>query len=136
MQFKLTPQLAEKKDVIELSNSIIKFVDDQKQCPWILIIPKIINNGNFTDLNKEQQKKLMEEVSTASNIMTKIFSPDRINIAIIGNKTPQIHVHIICRYKSDPYWPETIWDKKKDPMDEKESAIKITKIKTEFEKIN
>ncbi len=25
-------------------------------------------------------------------------------------KTPQLHIHVIARYESDPAWPKTVWD--------------------------
>jgi len=133
MSFELVPGLAKKMDVIELETSIVKFENSYKECPWIFVIPKIENTGNFTDLTKEQQVKLMAEVSLASDVMKELFTPDRINIAMIGNMTPQIHVHVICRYETDPHWPGTIWNTEKSEMTEEEASAMIAKIKTKFE---
>jgi diadenosine tetraphosphate (Ap4A) HIT family hydrolase len=133
MSFELLPGLAKKMDVIELEKSIVKFESNYKECPWIFVIPKIENKGNFTDLTKEQQVKLMDEVSLASDVMNEVFNPDRINVAMIGNMTPQIHVHVICRYENDPHWPGTIWNTEKSPMTDEAAAKMIAKIKEKFE---
>jgi diadenosine tetraphosphate (Ap4A) HIT family hydrolase len=31
-------------------------------------------------------------------------------VAAIGNKTSQLHIHVIARYQTDPAWPDTVWD--------------------------
>lgn len=30
--------------------------------------------------------------------------------SIIGNKTLQLHVHVIACYADDPAWPGTLWE--------------------------
>lgn len=132
MVFKLLKGLEEKIDIIELDTSIIKFEHQYKDCPWIFVIPKIENQGNYTDLSKEDQEKLMRDVSLASEVMKDLFNPDRVNIAMIGNVTPQLHVHIICRYVNDPYWPGTIWGNEKNPMTLEESSILVKRIREKF----
>jgi len=130
--FKLHKALEEKIHVTELPTSIIKFEHQYKACPWLLVIPKIENKGNFTDLTLEEQQKLMVEVALASEVMEELFRPDRLNIAMIGNKTPQLHVHVICRYENDPNWPDTIWNKSVEPMSKREAETMVTQIKALF----
>ena len=132
MKFKLLGALAKKADIIELTNSIIKLESGHRDCPWIFVIPKAKNNGNLTDLTSEEQAKLFEDLSLASDVMKELFSPNRINIALIGNKTPQLHAHIVCRYEKDPYWPETIWGKPESPLSEKETLYLAQKIRKKF----
>ena len=31
------------------------------------------------------------------------------NIAAIGNRVPQLHIHHIVRYQTDKAWPAPIW---------------------------
>jgi diadenosine tetraphosphate (Ap4A) HIT family hydrolase len=38
------------------------------------------------------------------------FKPTQLNVAAIGNKTPQLHIHLIARFDNDPAWPNTVWD--------------------------
>ena len=37
------------------------------------------------------------------------LNPDKINVGALGNLVPQLHVHVIGRFKSDRAWPEPIW---------------------------
>jgi len=41
--------------------------------------------------------------------MEKLFSPDKINIGLLGNQVPQLHIHIIARFTTDPAWPKPVW---------------------------
>jgi diadenosine tetraphosphate (Ap4A) HIT family hydrolase len=41
--------------------------------------------------------------------LVEIFSPDKLNIATIGNIVSQLHMHHVCRYKKDACWPKPIW---------------------------
>ena len=46
-------------------------------------------------------------------IIKDYLSPDKINLASLGNKTPHLHWHIIPRYLNDNHYPESIWSQKK-----------------------
>ena len=93
---------------------------ETKSYPWILLIPRRPNVLQMNHLSELDQQQLMTEIRIASGIMEKLFPTDRLNVAAIGNKTPQLHVHIISRTKSDPLWPETVWGQ---PMDSLEGAL-------------
>jgi diadenosine tetraphosphate (Ap4A) HIT family hydrolase len=34
----------------------------------------------------------------------------KLNIAALGNAMPQLHVHIIARFRHDPAWPNPVWN--------------------------
>lgn len=77
--------------------------------PWIFLIPRRENVKQINQLSLEDSTQLMMEINLCSNIMEKLFQTDRINVAAIGNKTEQLHVHVISRQKIDEVWPETVW---------------------------
>ncbi len=52
---------------------------------------------------------LMDEVLQASGVLKDVTRCDKLNIAAIGNVVPQLHVHIVARWKSDPLWPKPVW---------------------------
>ena len=53
--------------------------------------------------------------------MEEKFQPDKINIGALGNMVPQLHIHIICRFKDDKAWPGAIWGQ---PPGKKEDLLK------------
>lgn len=77
--------------------------------PWVILVPRIAGAQEIIDLGGSQRHVLMDEIAQMSNIMQAQFNPDKLNIAALGNQVPQLHIHIICRYKKDPSWPSPVW---------------------------
>ena len=44
-------------------------------------------------------RRLMEEIALASRALKAVTGCDKLNIAAIGNVVPQLHVHIVARWK-------------------------------------
>ena len=51
----------------------------------------------------------MQEIAAASNALKAGFSPDKLNVAALGNHVRQLHVHVIARFVSDAAWPSPVW---------------------------
>lgn len=62
------------------------------------------------DLTSEDQLQLLAEMDLGQKFLWNQFKPTQINVAAIGNKTPQLHIHLIARFQTDPAWPGTVWD--------------------------
>ena len=85
-------------------------LENERHYPWLLLIPKRDNVSKIMDLSPTDQLQLISEIDWAQKILWEVFEPDQLNVAAIGNKTPQLHIHVIARFKSDPAWPRTVWD--------------------------
>lgn len=122
--FQLHPALQKKDFVCDLGFCKV-LLEDNVLCPWIFLVPKKENVRNMLDLTTNERLTLTKEIEKAEKIMNKLFHPTQMNIAMIGNLTPQLHVHVICRYDTDPYWPGTVWNQpgKKYPPKVKEEII-------------
>ncbi len=128
MTFTLHPSLKEKDYICDLGLCIV-LLEDNKDYPWIFLVPKKENTKSITDLTLDERIELMSEMSHAEKALFHLFSPDQTNIAMIGNITPQLHVHVICRYKTDPSWPGTVWGKKGLPYEKEKKQEIITRIR-------
>jgi diadenosine tetraphosphate (Ap4A) HIT family hydrolase len=65
--------------------------------------------------------------------MRLVTSCDRVNIAILGDREPHLHAHLIPRLKSDPMPKDAPWldSRPKRPLDrEREEAIVAAYITT------
>ena len=82
---------------------------DNSKFPWIMLIPKRKNINDITDLNSKDQMLLMKEIVFSSKIMKKLFKTSKLNVEKVGNIVPQLHIHIIARYKKDNSWPLSVW---------------------------
>jgi diadenosine tetraphosphate (Ap4A) HIT family hydrolase len=85
-------------------------LEDERHYPWLLLIPRRNQVSKLVDLSSEDQLQLNSELNLAQQILLDKFHPDQLNVAAIGNITPQLHIHVIARFKDDPAWPYTVWD--------------------------
>lgn len=101
--------------------------------PWVILIPKKHNLREITDLIEQEQIMLLKEINQVSNVMQKIFSPDKMNIAALGNMVEQLHIHIIARYKNDLAWPNPAFGYEKKEYKEEEALVIIKKLQEYIE---
>ena len=77
--------------------------------PWCILVPDRDNISEIHQLSEPDQQQLLRESSLLSVAMESAFSPDKLNIAALGNVVPQLHLHHIARYRTDAAWPEPVW---------------------------
>jgi diadenosine tetraphosphate (Ap4A) HIT family hydrolase len=130
--FELVPSLAKKDFVTDLTLSKVLF-ENNEYYPWVFLVPMKSNVKNMLALTLDERIQLMKEIAMVEKIMFDLFKPDQTNVAMIGNMTPQLHVHIICRKENDPDWPGTVWGNQKKPYNEDTKITTINKIKTAIE---
>ncbi|MGL4600821.1 MAG: HIT domain-containing protein [Plesiomonas sp.] len=82
-----------------------------KDCnvPWLILVPRRNNIKEIHHLTNTEQVQLMQESSALARIIEQIYTPDKINIAAIGNMVPQLHIHHVARFQQDAVWPLPIW---------------------------
>ncbi len=97
--------------------------------PWIILIPRQANLRQIHQLSESNQIQLTKEVNQASKIITKLFKPDNLNVGKVGNIIPQLHIHVIARFKGDVAWPHPVWGKQTKPYSKKAVTALIKKIK-------
>lgn len=107
--FQLHERLArDSHAVTDLPLCTVRLMDD-KRFPWLLLIPQVTDVREWIDLTREQQHQLSDEISIVSHIMTALVTPEKLNIATLGNRVPQLHFHLIARYSTDAAWPDPVW---------------------------
>jgi diadenosine tetraphosphate (Ap4A) HIT family hydrolase len=107
--FALDPRLAaDAIPVGDLSLSAVLLNDDAR-FPWLILVPRRSASVEITDLSNEDAATLMQELRIATRVMVELARPDKVNIAALGNVVPQLHVHVVGRFRSDPAWPGPVW---------------------------
>lgn len=127
MTFTLHPNLITKIFVCDLPLCRV-LLEDEKHYPWLFLVPRLPDVSRMMDLQSSDQWQLMQELDVAQKILWKEFQPKQINVAALGNKTPQLHVHVIARFLEDPAWPGAVWDhpvKKSYTESEKEQMVSL-----------
>lgn len=63
----------------------------------------------LTDLTPQERMHMWRVIEVVEECVREYCEPDKINLASLGNQVPHLHWHVIGRWKTDPYFPETIW---------------------------
>ena len=99
--------------------------------PWCILVPDRENLAEIYQLNEADQQQLLRESSLLSLVMVSAFSPDKLNIAALGNVVPQLHIHHIARYRTDAAWPAPVWGRvAAKPYAEDELAAVVRALKS------
>jgi len=77
--------------------------------PWFILVPRRAEIREIFELEYDDQVQLLKESSQLARVLSKTFEADKLNIAALGNMVPQLHIHHIVRYRSDPSWPKPVW---------------------------
>ena len=77
--------------------------------PWCILVPDRDDISEIHQLSEFDQQQLLRESSLLSVAMVSAFSPDKLNIAALGNVVTQLHLHHIARYRTDAAWPAPVW---------------------------
>ena len=91
---------------------------NNKMFPWVILVPERENMVEIFQLKIKDRKTLIEEIALISDTLNKIYWPDKINVAALGNQVEQLHIHIIARFKTDEAWPEPVLGKAATAYDE------------------
>lgn len=79
--------------------------------PWFVLVPKRAGISDTIDLSSDDYAMLWDESRAFSKAIMAAFDGEKLNVAALGNMTPQLHIHHIVRFKSDAAWPGPIWGK-------------------------
>jgi diadenosine tetraphosphate (Ap4A) HIT family hydrolase len=63
----------------------------------------------MTDLAPAERSRMMMSVMKVESALRATMSPDKINLASLGNMTPHLHWHVIPRYADDAHFPGAVW---------------------------
>jgi len=117
--------------ICDLELCSVRLIDNSK-FPWIIIIPNRKNITDITGLNLKDQIVLMKEIVHCSKLMKKMFNTSKLNIEKIGNIVPQLHIHIIARFRKDSTWPLSVWVVKGKPYLKPELENVVKNLKKAF----
>jgi diadenosine tetraphosphate (Ap4A) HIT family hydrolase len=107
--FDLHPQLAKDTTLLgDLALSRVLLIDDRTY-PWLLLVPRRRGVSEITDLGAIERAHLMTEITQVADALKAETDCHKINIAALGNVVPQLHVHVIARFREDAAWPRPVW---------------------------
>ena len=109
MSFALHPDLIrDTAEVERLPLCRVGLMNDSTY-PWLVLSPMLPGLRDFHDVPAPHHAALMDEIGRASRALQRVYKPDKINVAALGNVTPQLHIHVIARSAGDPAWAKPVW---------------------------
>jgi diadenosine tetraphosphate (Ap4A) HIT family hydrolase len=100
-----------RKDTIRIGRmelSILLLMND-RALPWLILVPQREGVTEIDELSAGDRFLLIEEIAAVSAMVRKLYNPDKINVGALGNIVPQLHMHVIGRFRNDRAWPDPIW---------------------------
>lgn len=82
---------------------------NDSQYPWLILVPRRVNLRELVDLDEHDQLQLTRESNVVAQVLLEQMGADKLNIAALGNRVAQLHVHHIARFAHDPVWPAPVW---------------------------
>lgn len=85
---------------------------NDQQYPWFILVPRLPGVREICELERDDLISYQIESNLVAKMIIALFKPDKLNIAALGNMVPQLHIHHIGRFVSDPAWPKPVWGQK------------------------
>jgi diadenosine tetraphosphate (Ap4A) HIT family hydrolase len=109
MPFALDPRLARDGPCLGDLPLCRVLLRDAAPVPWLVLVPRREGAGQSFDLEPADRAMLADEVRACALALRRLHRPARINVADLGNVCPQLHVHVVARFRDDPCWPGVVW---------------------------
>lgn len=101
--------------------------------PWVVLVPRRHGVSELHELDPYDRQVLVEEITDASHRLQNHVKAHKMNVAALGNVVPQLHVHIVARYDTDPAWPKPVWGVVPGkPYDADALAVHVAELKKLF----
>jgi diadenosine tetraphosphate (Ap4A) HIT family hydrolase len=107
--FELHPRLASDTVAVGIWPLCRVLLMNDARYPWLVLVPQRPDLREVTDLDAASQGELMREIDRAARALQSVCAPDKLNIGLLGNIVPQLHVHVVARSRFDAAWPAPVW---------------------------
>jgi len=92
-------------------NETVRIEVEGSEIPWLKVFTQHPYK-EMSDCDAKTKQQIWWLLDLIEVEMLNYFKPDKINIASFANYLPQVHWHIMARYKDDSFFPEPMWGKK------------------------
>lgn len=107
--FELHAQLSADTLIVgELPLSRLLLMNDDR-FPWCILVPRRQGLRDLHELDVADSASLFAEIRQLSLLLLELGNVDKLNVGALGNRVPQLHVHVIARRTSDAAWPDPVW---------------------------
>ena len=111
MEFELHPDLQRDGILVGRFALCRVLLINDRSYPWFVLVPERSGIRDPIDLTNDDHQRLWAESRVFGMGIMQAFDGEKLNVAALGNVTPQLHVHHVVRYSKDAAWPGPIWGK-------------------------
>lgn len=86
---------------------LVRVLDEQLPCFFRLVLNEHI--AEMSDLDELRRVRLWSALHLIEHAIRRHVSPDKMNLASLGNQVPHLHWHLIGRWRDDPFFPDPVW---------------------------
>ena len=86
-------------------------LQNQRAAPWLILVPRRAGMRELYQLEPADRAHVDGRNHAGLAGAEKLYAPDKINVAALGNLVPQLHIHVIARFTRDAAWPQPVWGK-------------------------
>ncbi|HTN49572.1 MAG TPA: HIT family protein [Burkholderiaceae bacterium] len=86
---------------------------DEPEYPGFIRVIWNMHVREITDLSADDRMHLLRLVFAVEQAQRSVLTPDKMNVASLGNMTPHLHWHLIPRYADDAHFPGPIWSEQR-----------------------
>ena len=92
-------------------NELVRIEIEESEIPWLKIFAQDTCK-EMTDCDSKTKQQIWSLLDLIEKEMIGYYKPEKINIASFANYVPQVHWHIMARFKEDSFFPEPMWGTK------------------------
>ena len=107
--FQLHPRLAEDTFPIGVMELCHVLLMNDRRFPWTILVPAKTEIADLYRLAPTDRHRASDEIDRVVKALNRLYGPDKINIGILGNIVPQLHIHVVARREADDAWPGPVW---------------------------
>ena len=108
MDFVLHPTLAADTYLLGQVGAVQVRMHRSAQFPWFMLVPEDAAT-ELHELPPALRAELLALADRVGRFVLKHWTCDKLNVAAIGNVVPQLHLHVIGRWRDDALWPRVVW---------------------------
>lgn len=131
MEFVLHERLAAGGFGICRLRGCVVLLKNEANFPWFIVVPEVAEGiEDLHQLDEETFYQVTMAVREVSEFVNGYFTPEKLNVACIGNMVRQMHIHVVGRNTDDPAWPGVVWscdEKRKYSAEEAEIIVTAAK---------
>jgi diadenosine tetraphosphate (Ap4A) HIT family hydrolase len=105
--------------IADLSVSSLFLDRNQQHRGYSVMVFNRRHANGLEHLTADEHAAFAADLKKAADAISRTVKPDLMNYASLGNVIPQLHYHLIPRYKAAPRWGAPVWTSKLEEMQKK-----------------